>query len=73
MVWKRIFLCYMRLATHCRQTFCEFSNEDHVPFFLIVFELGSLLCATAVNSPMLIVGRAIAELGALESRLEPSR
>ncbi|RFU35766.1 hypothetical protein B7463_g543, partial [Scytalidium lignicola] len=32
--------------------------------YLAVFELGSLLCATAVNSPMLIVGRAIAGAGA---------
>ncbi|RAK74905.1 MDR family MFS transporter [Aspergillus fijiensis CBS 313.89] len=31
---------------------------------LAVFELGSLLCALAVNSPMLIVGRAIAGAGA---------
>lgn len=31
---------------------------------LAVFELGSLLCALAVNSPMLIVGRAIAGVGA---------
>lgn len=31
---------------------------------LAVFELGSLLCALAVNSPMLIVGRAIAGIGA---------
>lgn len=29
-----------------------------------VFELGSLLCALAVNSPMLIIGRAIAGVGA---------
>ncbi|CAG9984031.1 unnamed protein product [Clonostachys byssicola] len=31
---------------------------------LSVFELGSLLCALAANSPMLIVGRAIAGAGA---------
>jgi hypothetical protein len=31
--------------------------------FLAVFELGSLLCGTAVNSQMLIVGRAIAGVG----------
>ncbi|KAJ5213313.1 hypothetical protein N7449_000482 [Penicillium cf. viridicatum] len=31
---------------------------------LAVFELGSLLCALAVTSPMLIVGRAIAGIGA---------
>lgn len=32
--------------------------------FLFVFEVGSLLCATAVNSVMLIIGRAIAGCGA---------
>lgn len=32
--------------------------------FFFLFELGSLLCATAQNSVMLIVGRAIAGLGA---------
>jgi MFS family permease len=31
--------------------------------FLAIFEFGSLLCATAVNSPMLIIGRAIAGVG----------
>ncbi|KAK0544155.1 hypothetical protein OC846_006165 [Tilletia horrida] len=29
----------------------------------LIFEIGSLLCAVAVNSPMFIVGRAIAGLG----------
>lgn len=32
--------------------------------FLAIFEIGSLICATAVNSVMLIVGRAIAGAGA---------
>ncbi|KAJ5740300.1 Major facilitator superfamily domain general substrate transporter [Penicillium malachiteum] len=32
--------------------------------FLAIFELGSLICALAVNSPMLIIGRAIAGAGA---------
>ncbi|PVH78622.1 MFS general substrate transporter [Cadophora sp. DSE1049] len=32
--------------------------------FLTIFEIGSLICATAVNSVMLIVGRAIAGAGA---------
>lgn len=31
--------------------------------FIAVFELGSLLCATAVSSPMFVVGRAVAGLG----------
>jgi len=32
--------------------------------FLGIFEFGSLICATAVNSVMLIVGRAVAGMGA---------
>ena len=32
--------------------------------FFAIFELGSLICALAVNSEMLIVGRAIAGIGA---------
>lgn len=31
--------------------------------FVAVFELGSLICATAVSSKMLIVGRAVAGMG----------
>jgi hypothetical protein len=31
--------------------------------FMAVFEFGSLICGTAVNSPMLIVGRALAGIG----------
>jgi MFS family permease len=31
--------------------------------FVLVFELGSLLCGTAQSSTMLIVGRAIAGIG----------
>ncbi|KAK8021792.1 hypothetical protein PG990_006930 [Apiospora arundinis] len=32
--------------------------------FFLLFELGSLLCGAAINSPMLIIGRVIAGLGA---------
>lgn len=32
--------------------------------FFAVFELGSILCGVAVSSDMLIVGRAVAGLGA---------
>lgn len=32
--------------------------------FLFIFEVGSLICATAVNSEMLIIGRAVAGSGA---------
>lgn len=33
-------------------------------FFFAFFELGSLLCGVAVSSKMLIVGRAVASIGA---------
>jgi MFS family permease len=41
------------------------SNIEKSTFlaYLAVFEVGSLICATAVNSPMLIVGRAISGIG----------
>jgi hypothetical protein len=32
--------------------------------FMAIFELGSLICGTAINSPMLIVGRVLAGVGA---------
>ena len=32
--------------------------------FLIIFEIGSLLCATASTSKMLIIARAVAGIGA---------
>lgn len=32
--------------------------------YVFVFELGSLICATAVSSKMLIIGRAVAGMGA---------
>lgn len=40
-----------------------FSSKWSFLSFFAVFEVGSLLCGAAVNSPMLIVGRAIAGLG----------
>jgi EmrB/QacA subfamily drug resistance transporter len=46
------------------RVFSNFSMKHAFLSFMAVFELGSLLCATAVNSPMLIVGRAIAGCGA---------
>ncbi|KAJ5163159.1 Major facilitator superfamily domain general substrate transporter [Penicillium coprophilum] len=44
--------------------FSSFAMKSMFLGCLAVFELGSLLCALAVNSPMLIVGRAIAGIGA---------
>lgn len=44
--------------------FSQFSMKWSFFACIGVFELGSLLCALAVNSPMLIVGRAISGAGA---------
>ncbi|KAL1889707.1 hypothetical protein Sste5346_008692 [Sporothrix stenoceras] len=44
--------------------FSQFSMKWSFFACIGVFELGSLLCALSVNSPMLIVGRAIAGAGA---------
>ncbi|KAK5089676.1 hypothetical protein LTR70_001534 [Exophiala xenobiotica] len=40
-----------------------FPMKQSFIIFIAVFELGSLLCATAVSSPMFIIGRAVAGLG----------
>ena len=40
-------------------------NIKHVYIFaLVIFQLGSIICATAQNSIMLIIGRAVAGAGA---------
>ncbi|CAK7203830.1 hypothetical protein SEUCBS139899_006579 [Sporothrix eucalyptigena] len=44
--------------------FMNFSMKGSFFLCLGIFEVGSLLCALAINSPMLIVGRAIAGIGA---------
>ncbi|CAK7225249.1 hypothetical protein SBRCBS47491_005823 [Sporothrix bragantina] len=44
--------------------FMNFNMKASFFLSLAIFEVGSLLCALAVNSPMLIVGRAIAGIGA---------
>ncbi|KAF2495808.1 MFS general substrate transporter [Lophium mytilinum] len=43
--------------------YASFSMKTVFLSYMAVFEFGSLICATAVNSPMLIVGRTIAGLG----------
>ncbi|KAK3318185.1 major facilitator superfamily domain-containing protein [Apodospora peruviana] len=45
--------------------FAEFSIKWLFLGMLGVFEVGSILCAAAPNSPVLIVGRAVAGLGAV--------
>jgi MFS family permease len=43
--------------------YVNFSNKWTFIAFFSIFEFGSLICGVAVNSPMLIVGRAIAGIG----------
>lgn len=45
-------------------TIAERSQQWTFLVFLGIFELGSVLCGAAVSSNMLIVGRAVAGLGA---------
>lgn len=44
--------------------FRYFSSKKIYLISILIFEVGSILCAVAPNSPMFIVGRAIAGLGA---------
>ncbi|KAF2634065.1 MFS general substrate transporter [Massarina eburnea CBS 473.64] len=44
--------------------FSIFSMKGTFLGCIAFFEIGSLICATAINSPMLIIGRAIAGIGA---------
>ncbi|KAK8054932.1 major facilitator superfamily domain-containing protein [Apiospora rasikravindrae] len=44
--------------------YTHFKTKWTFLFFFLLFELGSVLCGAAINSPMLIVGRVIAGLGA---------
>lgn len=46
-----------KIYTHCNSKYTFLS-------FMALFELGSLLCGVAVSSKMLIVGRAVAGMGA---------
>ncbi|KAI1419238.1 major facilitator superfamily domain-containing protein [Xylaria sp. FL1777] len=45
------------------EVYTYFRSKHSFLIFFAVFEIGSLLCATAVSSNMFIVGRAIAGLG----------
>ncbi|KAK4665413.1 hypothetical protein QC763_401570 [Podospora pseudopauciseta] len=46
------------------KVFAHFNNRFSFLAFFLIFELGSALCGAAVSSTMLIVGRAIAGVGA---------
>ncbi|KAK4116025.1 MFS general substrate transporter [Canariomyces notabilis] len=46
------------------KVFAHFSNKYSFLLFFLIFEIGSVLCGAAVSSAMLIVGRAIAGIGA---------
>lgn len=43
--------------------YAEYSIKSVFLAALLIFEVGSVVCATAPNSPALIVGRAVAGLG----------
>ncbi|KAL5319710.1 hypothetical protein ACEPPN_012766 [Leptodophora sp. 'Broadleaf-Isolate-01'] len=57
-------VCVCALQPISGKFFQYFSLKWTYLVFLTIFEIGSLICATAVNSVMLIVGRAIAGAGA---------
>ncbi|KUJ19995.1 major facilitator superfamily transporter [Mollisia scopiformis] len=57
-------ICVCALQPLSGKLFQYFSLKWTYLAFVFVFELGSLLCATAVSSKMLIVGRAVAGMGA---------
>ncbi len=46
------------------KVFTYFSLKHSFLAFLAVFELGSLICALATSSKVLIIGRAVAGMGA---------
>ncbi|RYP66871.1 hypothetical protein DL769_005903 [Monosporascus sp. CRB-8-3] len=46
------------------KVFAHFNNKWAFLAFFLIFELGSVLCGAAVSSAMLIVGRAVAGIGA---------
>jgi MFS family permease len=62
MVLTMLFRCALQPLSG--KLYQYFSLKWTYIFFLAVFEFGSLICATAVSSVMLIVGRAIAGMGA---------
>lgn len=57
-------ICVCALQPISGKIFQYFSLKWAYLGFLAVFELGSLLCATSVSSVMLIIGRAVAGMGA---------
>ncbi|KAE8450205.1 hypothetical protein EG329_006986 [Mollisiaceae sp. DMI_Dod_QoI] len=56
-------ICVCALQPLSGKLFQYFSLKWTYLVFVAVFELGSLICATAVSSKMLIVGRAVAGMG----------
>ena len=59
---------YLLTTTSLQPTFGKIYTFFNVKYTyliaLLTFEIGSIICATAVNSVMLIVGRAVAGVGA---------
>jgi MFS family permease len=57
-------ICSCALQPLSAKVYQYFSLKWTYIAFLAIFELGSLICATAKSSVMLIVGRAVAGMGA---------
>ncbi|KAI0808861.1 major facilitator superfamily domain-containing protein [Xylaria sp. FL0064] len=58
------YLAQMSLLPTCRRIYTFYNIKWAYIVLLLIFELGSIVCAVAPNSTTLIVGRAIAGLGA---------
>lgn len=67
-LWKRrahlMRLCRCSSQPVAGKTYSLFSKKVAYLSYVALFEVGSLICALAPSSPVLIVGRAIAGLGA---------
>jgi MFS family permease len=56
-------ICQCTLLPLAGRVYTYFPFKISFISFLVVFEVGSLVCATAPSSPVLVVGRAICGLG----------
>ena len=62
----KFYTYFSTKVSHNEKQSCQGSDRSQYTFltFLALFEFGSLLCGVAVSSDMLIVGRAVAGMGA---------
>lgn len=63
MIRSAYLLCTTSLQPSFGRIYTYFDVKWTFVVALAIFEVGSIVCATAKNSPMLIVGRAIAGAG----------